>query len=61
MFALRDAALEGRNTSDSEMQQLTKIAVCLEFPVVQRGAARFRLSMSPRFSHGQIDRALEID
>jgi glycine C-acetyltransferase len=36
------------------------IAVCLEFPVVQRGAARFRLSMSPRHSHQQIDRALDI-
>jgi glycine C-acetyltransferase len=36
------------------------IAVCLEFPVVQRGAARFRLSMSPLFSQGQIDRALDI-
>jgi glycine C-acetyltransferase len=36
------------------------IAVCLEFPVVQRGAARFRFSMSPQHSHGQIDRALDI-
>jgi 7-keto-8-aminopelargonate synthetase-like enzyme len=36
------------------------IAVCLEFPVVQRGAARFRFSMSPRHSHEQMDRALDI-
>lgn len=36
------------------------IATCLEFPVVQRGAARYRLSLSPRFTHGQLDQALDI-
>lgn len=36
------------------------IATCLEFPVVQRGAARYRLSLSPRFTTEQLDRALDI-
>lgn len=36
------------------------IATCLEFPVVQRGTARYRLSMSPRLSHAQIDTAMDI-
>ena len=36
------------------------IATCLEFPVVQRGTARYRLSMSPRLSLEQIDRAIDI-
>jgi len=36
------------------------IATCLEFPVVQRGAARYRLSLSPRFTHEQLDAALDI-
>lgn len=36
------------------------IATCLEFPVVQRGTARYRLSMSPRLSNTHIDRALDI-
>jgi glycine C-acetyltransferase len=36
------------------------IATCLEFPVVQRGAARYRLSMSPRLSVQQIDTAMDI-
>ena len=36
------------------------IATCLEFPVVQRGAARYRLSMSPRLSVAQIDTAMDI-
>ena len=36
------------------------VATCLEFPVVQRGAARYRLSMSPRLSAAHIDRALDI-
>jgi glycine C-acetyltransferase len=36
------------------------IATCLEFPVVQRGAARYRLSMSPRLSLEQIDTAMDI-
>jgi len=36
------------------------IATCLEFPVVQRGASRYRVSMSPRYTHEQIDRGLDI-
>jgi glycine C-acetyltransferase len=36
------------------------IATCLEFPVVQRGTARYRLSMSPRLTFADIDRALDI-
>lgn len=36
------------------------IATCLEFPVVQRGAARYRLSMSPRLTFADIERALDI-
>lgn len=36
------------------------IATCLEFPVVQRGASRYRISMSPRYSEDQIDRGLDI-
>ncbi|MCG8459067.1 MAG: pyridoxal phosphate-dependent aminotransferase family protein [Holophagales bacterium] len=33
------------------------IATCLEFPVVKQGAARYRLSLSPRFTRAQLDRA----
>jgi glycine C-acetyltransferase/8-amino-7-oxononanoate synthase len=36
------------------------IATCLEFPVVQRGAARYRFSMSPTLSEQHLDRALDI-
>jgi 7-keto-8-aminopelargonate synthetase-like enzyme len=36
------------------------IATCLEFPVVQRGTARYRLSLSPRLTYAQLDRALDI-
>jgi 7-keto-8-aminopelargonate synthetase-like enzyme len=36
------------------------IATCLEFPIVQRGASRYRISLSPRFVPAQIDKALTI-
>ena len=36
------------------------IATCLEFPVVQRGAARYRISMSPRYTRPQLDEGLDI-
>ena len=36
------------------------IATCLEFPVVQRGAARYRFSMSPALTEQHLDRALDI-
>ncbi|MEM8930967.1 MAG: pyridoxal phosphate-dependent aminotransferase family protein [Acidobacteriota bacterium] len=36
------------------------IAPCLEFPVVQRGAARYRLSLSPLFTHAQMDSACRV-
>ncbi len=36
------------------------IVTSLEFPVVQRGAARYRISMSPRFTEAQIDTALDL-
>jgi glycine C-acetyltransferase len=36
------------------------VITSLEFPVVQRGGARFRLSLSPRFTADQLDNALDI-
>jgi 7-keto-8-aminopelargonate synthetase-like enzyme len=36
------------------------LATCLEFPVVPRGAARYRLSLSPAFTSAQLDRALDV-
>lgn len=36
------------------------VITSLEFPVVQRGAARYRLSLSPRFTHAQLDFALDV-
>jgi 7-keto-8-aminopelargonate synthetase-like enzyme len=36
------------------------VITSLEFPVVQRGGARFRLSLSPRFTADQLDTALDI-
>lgn len=36
------------------------VATCLEFPVVQRGAARYRLSLSPNFSREELTKALDI-
>ncbi len=36
------------------------IVTSLEFPVVQRGAARYRISMSPQFTEAQMDSALDL-
>ena len=36
------------------------IATCLEFPVVQRGVARYRLSLSPIYTKEMLDSALDI-
>ena len=36
------------------------IATCLEFPVVQRGVARYRLSLSPNYTKEMLDSALDI-
>lgn len=36
------------------------LATCLEFPVVPRGSARYRLSLSPLFTHDELDGALDI-
>jgi glycine C-acetyltransferase len=36
------------------------LATCLEFPVVSRNEARYRLSLSPEFSIDMLDRALDI-
>jgi len=36
------------------------VVTSLEFPVVKRGSARYRLSMSPRFTKAQIDFGLDV-
>jgi len=51
----RHSRLAGRLAFESGL-----IVTSLEFPVVQRGQARYRLSMSPNFTREQIDSALDL-